>query len=171
MKQKWNERYKNMAVKPPVNSHLKRLVKELPKGRALDIGCGMGQNSEFLASMGWKVDAVDISEVGLSKIVHKNINTFCQTIKTFLSNKKSEYDLILSINFLPSNFKAIESAVKPGGYFLIQTFTPNSSMNPRFTIAPNKLLRAFHDMRILYYVLTNNGQQILLVAQKPLESF
>ena len=150
MKRKWDERYTNMTVKPPVNSHLKRLIKELPKGRALDIGCGVGQNSEFLASMGWEVDAVDISEVGLAKIaVRSFIHPYCRDIRDF-DIKKERYELILSINFLdPALFLDIKEGLKRGGVFIIQTFTPKSEMNPKFTIEPKELLKAFEGLHVL----------------------
>jgi cyclopropane fatty-acyl-phospholipid synthase-like methyltransferase len=35
------------------------IASELPAGRALDLGCGFGRASIYLASLGWEVDAVD----------------------------------------------------------------------------------------------------------------
>ena len=137
MKQKWNERYKKLANKPPVNNYLQRLAPELPKGRVLDIGCGVGQNSEFLAKMGWEVDAVDISEVGLAQLAdYESIHPYCMDIQDF-DIQKERYDLILSINFLDITlFSKIEEGLKSGGVLIIQTFTPKSQMNPKFTIEP-----------------------------------
>lgn len=34
-------------------------VPTLPPGRALDLGCGLGRASLFIAGLGWEVDAVD----------------------------------------------------------------------------------------------------------------
>lgn len=36
-------------------------------GRALDLACGAGRNAVWLAERGWRVTAVDFSEVGLAK--------------------------------------------------------------------------------------------------------
>ena len=43
------------------NAHL------LGGGRALDVACGFGGNAFYLASLGYQVDAVDISSVGLAR--------------------------------------------------------------------------------------------------------
>ena len=39
-----------------------------PTSRALDVACGFGGNSLYLASMGFQVDAVDISGVALAQL-------------------------------------------------------------------------------------------------------
>jgi SAM-dependent methyltransferase len=39
----------------------------LSPGRALDVGAGEGRNAVWLAERGWKVTAVDFSEVGIAK--------------------------------------------------------------------------------------------------------
>ena len=167
MRRKWNERYKNLTKRPPVNGYLQRLAAKLPKGRALDIGCGVGQNSEFLAKMGWEVDAVDISQVGLAKLTeHASIHPHCMDIRNF-DIKKERYDLILSINFLDTTlFSRIEEGLRSGGVFLIQTFTPHSDMNPKFTIEPQELLRAFEGLHVLYYDCFDEERQVVLIAQK-----
>lgn len=39
----------------------------LEPGRALDLGCGEGRNALWLAAQGWKVTAVDFSEVAVDR--------------------------------------------------------------------------------------------------------
>ncbi|MBD3401402.1 methyltransferase domain-containing protein [candidate division GN15 bacterium] len=41
----------------------------LPGGRALDLGCGDGRNTLFLLAHGYEVTAIDLSQVGLDKLV------------------------------------------------------------------------------------------------------
>lgn len=65
----WNARY---AAREYVwDVHPSRLladeVQQLRPGRALDLGCGEGRNSVWLATLGWRVTAVDFSDVGLDK--------------------------------------------------------------------------------------------------------
>ena len=49
------------------NRFLVEEVGGLPPGRALDLAAGEGRNAVWLAEQGWKVTAVDFSDVGLAK--------------------------------------------------------------------------------------------------------
>ena len=65
----WDDRYRQRARiwsgRP--NRQLVPAVEDLPPGRALDVGCGEGADAVWLASRGWTVLAVDVSEVALSR--------------------------------------------------------------------------------------------------------
>lgn len=66
---KWDERYRagEYAARTHPTALLARWEPELPRGAALDVACGAGRNSLFLAATGRRVDAVDISAVGLER--------------------------------------------------------------------------------------------------------
>jgi SAM-dependent methyltransferase len=49
------------------NSTLVDEVSSLPPGRALDLGCGEGDDARWLAETGWSVVAVDISRVAIER--------------------------------------------------------------------------------------------------------
>ena len=49
------------------NGRLVAEVADLAPGRALDVGCGEGADAIWLAQSGWKVTAVDISDVALGR--------------------------------------------------------------------------------------------------------
>jgi SAM-dependent methyltransferase len=49
------------------NGRLAAEVAGLMPGRALDIGCGEGADSIWLAARGWKVTAIDISDVAVGR--------------------------------------------------------------------------------------------------------
>ncbi len=49
------------------NPILVEQVTGMPPGRALDVGCGQGDDARWLASAGWAVTASDISSVALDR--------------------------------------------------------------------------------------------------------
>jgi SAM-dependent methyltransferase len=65
----WDRRYSQpglvWSAKP--NRFLVAEVGELPPGRALDLACGEGQNTVWLASRGWDAVGVDYSDVAIAK--------------------------------------------------------------------------------------------------------
>lgn len=65
----WNRRYDEWELvwSAGPNQFLAAEVAGLPAGRALDLACGEGRNALFLAEQGWRVTAVDFSDVALDK--------------------------------------------------------------------------------------------------------
>jgi SAM-dependent methyltransferase len=65
----WNERYlKSGPTMPSAHSVvLEEHVKDLSPGTALELAAGDGRNALYLARCGWKVTAVDFSEVALER--------------------------------------------------------------------------------------------------------
>jgi SAM-dependent methyltransferase len=64
----WNRRYTEgdrHSTDAP-NAFLVAEVAGVPPGRALDLACGAGRNALWLAARGWRVTAVDFSDVALS---------------------------------------------------------------------------------------------------------
>ena len=66
----WDSRYREHEGQMWSGRPNGRLVAEvagLNPGRALDVGCGEGADAIWLAERGWKVTAIDISEVALGR--------------------------------------------------------------------------------------------------------
>lgn len=65
----WDERYaaSDRVWSAGPNAEVERFVSPWPAGRALDLGAGEGRHAIWLASLGWRVTAVDFSAVGLGK--------------------------------------------------------------------------------------------------------
>ncbi len=65
----WNERYAASelvwSVEP--NQFVAEECAGLPPGRAVDLACGEGRNALWLAGRGWRVTALDFSEVAVDK--------------------------------------------------------------------------------------------------------
>ncbi len=69
-RQDWNARYsaEDLVWGADPNRFVVEQLSELPpRGRALDIACGEGRNAIWLARIGWKVTAIDFSEVAIER--------------------------------------------------------------------------------------------------------
>jgi SAM-dependent methyltransferase len=67
--EQWNDRYakKELIWGAAPNQFLPPVVEKMRPGRALDLGCGEGRNSLWLAQQGFQVTAVDFSDVAIAK--------------------------------------------------------------------------------------------------------
>jgi SAM-dependent methyltransferase len=67
-RERWNRRWSGEERVHASTAPSRFLVAEvagLPPGAALDLGCGAGRNAVWLAEQGWRVTAVDFSDVAL----------------------------------------------------------------------------------------------------------
>ena len=80
-REKWDKRYLggSYADRSWPSAYLESLLRlndSLPKGgRALDVACGRGRNSIFLARNDFSVDAIDVSPVALRYGVQESIKS------------------------------------------------------------------------------------------------
>jgi SAM-dependent methyltransferase len=67
--QRWDERYaaRDYVWDVAPNQFVERYLAQLSAGRAIDLAAGEGRNAVWLARRGWRVTAVDFSQVGLEK--------------------------------------------------------------------------------------------------------
>jgi SAM-dependent methyltransferase len=66
--QEWDERYaerQQWSAEP--NALVAELLSGLPPGDAVDLAAGEGRHALWLAGLGWRVTAVDFSDVGLAR--------------------------------------------------------------------------------------------------------
>lgn len=68
--EEWDSRYASAprVFRAEPDESLVELASPLEPGRALDLGAGEGRNALWLASKGWAVVAVDLSEVALGRL-------------------------------------------------------------------------------------------------------
>lgn len=68
-KEHWEQHYgeRDRVWSGRVNVRLAEIASTLPPGTALDLGCGEGGDAMWLAEHGWRVVAVDISEIALQR--------------------------------------------------------------------------------------------------------
>jgi 2-polyprenyl-3-methyl-5-hydroxy-6-metoxy-1,4-benzoquinol methylase len=163
---RWDGRFgkKEFALGKEPNPFLKKHIRLLPKGKALDIATGEGRNAVFLAQNGFEVDAVDISEKGLKKAQKfarekgVNINTFLVDLDQYPIGKE-RYDLIADFYFLRRRLiPRIKKGLKKGGKVIFETYLlehrklgTGGPKQAKYFLKPNELLRLFKDSRILFY--------------------
>ncbi|MFD4628479.1 methyltransferase domain-containing protein [Streptomyces sp. NPDC058284] len=66
----WDEVYAELPTPtdPRPNTRLVEMVSALPPGDALDLGCGGGGDALWLAGRGWRVTALDVSDVAITRL-------------------------------------------------------------------------------------------------------
>ncbi len=158
-KQRWNEKYLVAPMPEGVSEILKENIHLAKQGRALDIACGTGRNTHFLADNGFKVDAIDFSDYALKKIREdENINKIDADLDTYVFEEDA-YDLILKVNYLDRKmFPGIIKALKKEGIFIYETFVKTETgegyhnpTNPDFHLDRDELPKAFGELEILLY--------------------
>ena len=122
------------------------VINQIPKGKCLDLGCGIGQYTKYFKDIGFDVISCDISEEALktlkSNIPEVHIEKLDMT-KNFPFPDKS-FDLIvanLSIHYFDYEttkklLNEIKRVLKKGGYFVGSV---NSDKTYKFLIEPKKI--------------------------------
>ncbi|MCW2780761.1 MAG: putative reductase [Marmoricola sp.] len=147
----WDERYREKPLlwsgRP--NAVLTQEVTELAPGRALDVGCGEGADSIWLAQRGWQVVGVDVSQVALERAADHAAKAGTAALITWQQRDllaweppSSTFDLVsaqffhlMSIN-RSRVYGGLADAVAPGGTLLVVAHHPSdldtTMARPRF---------------------------------------
>jgi len=135
----WDARYSGSTrvwsgnPNPRLVEHVTRLqASGTAPGTALDVGAGEGADSVWLASQGWQVTALDISEVALGRVAqHATDSGVADRVTTVHHDLTTDaplpgtYDLVSAQFWHPpadqraENLARIGAAVRPGGTLLI----------------------------------------------------
>ncbi len=136
---KWNARYKGPGfyLGPEPSAFLADnidLIEALTGGKkALDLACGEGRNSIFLARHGFAVTGLDISEEGIAKArrwaksAGLAVTFLCMDLEGFEFAER--YDLIINFNFLMRDLvPKMVVALNPGGVIVFDTILDTPSL-------------------------------------------
>lgn len=172
---KWNVRFESQdsylgeRPSPFLAAKIGR-IKALAPGRdALDIACGEGRNSIFLARHGFRVVGVDISDIGLAKGRSRaqatGLDVDFRRVDLDDGIIEGTYDLILNFNFLLRELIPPEiAALNPGGLLLFDTIMASETLlqtrNPAYLLQPGELNRIFapFDGKILFSEESSDGE-------------
>ncbi len=185
----WDERYAAQAHvwSPTPNAEVERIVGGWAPGRALDLGAGEGRHSVWLASLGWRVTAVDFSAVGLAKGEKEasargiRVDWVVADARSWHPAAQTLYDLVLvSYLHLPSDvISRTRSWLAPGGALVVVghgvrnlTEGVGGPSDPALLHSPEQLREAAGDLAIErceeYLRPTEHGDAIdvVLVARR-----
>lgn len=175
---KWNNKYKNtptLLEERPQSNKLNEVITYAKGKEALDVACGSGRNSIFLANNNFHVTSIDISEVALEKLnnkKHKNITTKIVDLDNF-DFKDKKYDLIIMTNFLDRKLiPHLADALKKDALLIIETYMEDDenekpSSNPDFLLKKGELKSFFNDnFEVLDYEEFLNETQELYKMMK-----
>jgi 2-polyprenyl-3-methyl-5-hydroxy-6-metoxy-1,4-benzoquinol methylase len=129
----WDAEYEGDVSEGPVDRHLVAVAGGLEPGTAIDLGCGMGQNSIWLARQGWTVTGLDIAPNAIAAAREAaaaagvGVDFLVADLREWQS--AAVYDLVVSTYALPPRgsgrrqaLRAAAGAVAPGGTFLCAEF-------------------------------------------------
>jgi len=186
---KWDERYRcgSYGGREHPTALLAEWEPRLPHGRVLDVACGAGRNSLFLAATGRQVDAIDISAVGLEqgRAAAERRGLDIRWIETDLEAGESDvlpperYALIVLVRYVnPQLLGRLFERLEYGGVLLCEQHVDSAEdvigpQNPAFRLRHNDLLRdamrvAAADGRLLYYregVVTDPDGRLAALSQ------
>jgi len=182
---KWDSIYqKKVDTVPEPALALSRYAHLLPAtGKALDLACGRGGNSFFLAQKGLSVDAWDVSPVVIQQIKDKagalTIAPSALDINDVIW-PTNHYDVITVSRFLNRDIiPQLVTALKENGLIFYQTFTTQKAQaigpsNPEFLLKKSELLSLFSSLSpVIYHEEAcignvNEGirNEAILIAQK-----
>lgn len=164
------KKYKNVWGKFS-NNLLQVFWRKIKPGSSfLDLGCGQGRDSLFMARKGFKVTSVDSSNEaihGLNLIAKKNnlnIQTICKNIEKFEveDNKYSIINIFDTLHFLEKKdalklIRQVKENIKDGGLLIISDFTTKDVLfkkgknKTKAFFRPKELLKLFFDFNVLLY--------------------
>ncbi|MCT8138052.1 methyltransferase domain-containing protein [Anaerobacillus sp. CMMVII] len=180
---KWNSKYKNrlndFEQKAP-NVRLTAQSNYLQGGTALDLACGLGVNSLWLATLGYQVQAVDISDVAINYVKEQaeKEQLFVEAKLCDLSDwhnlnvKENSLDLIVITYYLDRTiFPYLKSSIKEDGYLFMETFymspqKDRQTVSDQFKLRSKELLSEFGDWQVLFYEEhEQEGRQTIFVRK------
>jgi len=156
-REKWNRKYREkpalLEARPPSPMVAEYALKA--QGRdAVDLACGNGRNTLFLAANGFHVDAVDISAVALKNLQNRigtlDVTLIESDLDTFIP-RSDHYDLAVMTNYLDRDLIIrTADALKQGGVCIVETYMAHpenekKDSNPDFLLAKEELLALFDD--------------------------
>jgi SAM-dependent methyltransferase len=150
---RWAEKFRAGVHKErdPEPVLLRALAFAPPRGRALDVACGRGRHAIALAHRCYRVDAVDVSPVGLASARERGGMLGIRWIEADLDGWEPEqgaYAVIVCVDFTDERlFRRLLGALAPGG---VLAYATNPRGNRRHGPRPGDAVRWFSSLETLH---------------------
>lgn len=151
------------------------LVDDMQRGRALDIGCGMGFAVLALGRLGFDSEGVEVDEAQWRACVELGVDAHCGDVDEFLSTSDARFRVILLLDVLEhlpkdrqiATLRMVRRALLPGGRLVITTPNAASPLAPywRYLDFTHTTSFTVHSLR---YVLKNSGFTSVDFVYEPL---
>lgn len=133
-----------------------------PGARVLDLACGHGRHTRWLAARGAHVTAIDRDEPALATMsMLINVTTLTADLEgaPWPLAADATFDAVVVTNYLHRPLLSrVADSVAPGGVLIYETFAQGNERygkpsNPLFLLAPGELLDAAHaaNLRVTAY--------------------
>ncbi len=185
-RQTWDQRWSEKSFSDgwQVDSWLAAHQHILKQGTALDVACGRGRNSLFLAEHGYQVTALDYSPVALSQLQEEAAHRGLQLASHLVDLEQQpqlpagQFDLVINFYYMHRPLLPVmQELVKPGGLIIIRTFSSAGHfepcrLKPEMILEPEELRRLFRDWDIMVYeegveASKKGGSLVGIIARKP----
>lgn len=177
IKKIWDKIFREEKVLFPIQEDMPRIVKIFKKHevkKVLDLGCGSGKHTIYLAEQGFKVYGIDISTEGLKKtkqrLKERNLKAKLRTSSIYkkLPYENNFFDAIVCIRTInhariettQRAIKEIERVLKPEGLIFVTTRKRRSKKRrrPFKVIAPYTYIPlAGREKGLVHYLFTKNS--------------
>lgn len=174
-KTRWNQKHQQVPMPVEPSEIVVKYVKPTGTKKALDIACGIGRNTHYLADIGYEVDAVDLSDYALAQINASDRIHIVEFDLTDYTINHNAYDLIININFLERKlFPSMLQGLKDDGILIFETFITahdegyHNPSNPDFLLQPQELLNVFLPLEVLLYderdAINMHGEKVKIAS-------
>lgn len=164
---RWAEKYRAGVhrEREPDPVLLKALAFAPPRGRALDVACGRGRHAIALAHRCYRVDAVDVSQVGLASARERAWMLPIRWIEADLDGWEPEaraYAVIVCVDFSDARlFARLVRALAPGG---VLAYASNPRGTRRHGPRPGDAARWFSSLPTLHS--RDDGKRVEFVGRR-----
>lgn len=169
-RERWNQKYRETpdAWREPdpflAEAFGEYVRPQFPRGgSALDLAGGAGRHSIWLATRGWEVTLIDLSETGV-ELARQNAGPLAPHIQFVVDDltrfraSQTQFDLVVGFFYLEREiFPEIVKAVRPGGLLVYKTYTLEQmklacgSKDPKHLLEPGELARLVSGLKVIHY--------------------